>query len=498
MSRIKKILIVALITLSVVPAASYLAWTIWLSNPAKAGPPVNYDAQWTALIESIQPIGEDAFPAYVAILEDRLGARRVQSLDMNGFPEWSHQGGDDLRALIDSDMRDALQGDWADGRSANARAAAERLKMIRADLDAAAALPRCERPHDPPDGARRVWWNVSSEYGPERDGLRHLAALNLVWMREAAVAGDWDEVVRRFETGLRLGRHALMWPSSWDWMLGLGFYDGAVREVRTLAHEHAIPTAVGERILEVIDRTPWRVAPEKFYLDGVAIELMGMSQDWYSGALTGGNTIPWPLQARQASEERRLEGHLQDIRAWRAMTGPQRAAHELPDLDLGTREVGIAMMVPATARPFRTFDVVETDIAATRVMLRLEAFHDRESRWPHTLEEAASADEIIEPITGDCFGYQRLEGDPFGRPFILIVPASAKHMRTDAAEQRRIVAAGGEAPDGWIDVVRRELPEVNPDAERERRELERRDRQQRERRASPARPVEAPGGPAAG
>lgn len=498
MSRTKKILIVALITLSFVPAAGYLAWTLWLSNPAKAGPRVNYDAQWTALIESIQPIGEDAFPAYVAILEDRLGARRVRSLDMNGFPEWAHQGGDDLRALIGSRLSEALQGEWGDARSAKARAAAERLKMIRADLDAAAALSRCERPYDPPDGATRVWWNVSSEYGPERDALRHLAGLNLVWMREAAVGDDWDEVERRLETGLRLGRHALMWPASWDWMIGIGVYGGAVHEVGALAHEHSIPREVCERLLEVIDRTPWRVASEEFYLDAVGIELMGMSQDWYSGALTGGNTIPWPLQARQSSVERKLERHLEDIRAWRAMPGAERSAHEAPDLDLGSRELGIAMMVPMTARPFRSFDALETNIAATRLMLRVEAFHDREARWPATLEEAASATEIAEPITGDSFGYRRFQDDPFGRSFVLIVPASAKHMRTDPADQRRIVAAGGEAPDGWIDVLRRELPEVDPNAERERRELERRERQERNRGASPPPLVDAPGGAAGG
>lgn len=484
MTRTKKLLIVALITLSFVPAAGYLVWALWLSNPAKAGPPVDYDAQWTALIESIQPIGEDAFPTYVAILEDRLGTRRVQGLDENGFPAWSRVGGDDWGALTNSDMRDALRGAWGDERSANARAAAERLKMIRADLDAAAALPRCERPHEPPDGAARVWWDVSSEYGPERDAFRHFAALNLVWMREAAVAGDWDEVENRFETGLRQGRHTLSWPATWDWLLGIGVYAGPVQEIGTLAHEHSIPSDVCERLLEVIARTPWRVAPEEFYVDAVGIELLGMSQDWYSGALTGGNTIPWPLQARQSSVERKLERHLKDIRAWRAMPGPERSTYELPDLELGTREIGVAMMVPAVVRPFRSFDVLESNIAATRLLLRVEAFRDREERWPEALEHVAASDELLEPITGDPFGYGLLEDDPFGRPFILIVPPSAKHVRTDQADQKRIIEAGGEAPDGWVDWLRPEFPEFDPEAERERRELERRERRRLEQGAS--------------
>lgn len=476
MSRIRIAFLVLLAACIAAPAGLFVAWKFWLWNPAHPGPPVDYNAQWAALIASIQPEGEDAFPAYVALLEDRLGARRVQGVDMNGFPEWRHEGGDDLLALTKSNVRRALRGDWGDERSADARAAAERLKIVRADLDAAAALPRCERPHDPPNGAKRLWWNVSSEYGPERDALRHLAGLNMMWMREAAAAGDWDEVVRRFETGLRLGRHALSWPASWDWMIGMGAYGGAVHELMMLAHEHPVPADACERLVAAIDRTPWRVAPETFYLDGLRIELMGMSQDWYSGALTGGNTIPWPIQARQSSVERKLENHVQDLRAWRAMPGPQRVAHTLPELDLGARDIGVAMMVPATGRPFRAIDQLETTLAATRLCLLLEAFHDREGRWPAALDEAATSAEAAEPITGEPFGYRRLQDDPFGRPFVLIVPASAKHMRIDPANQRRIVAAGGEAPHGWIDVLRPELPEFDPDSFHETRERELRER----------------------
>lgn len=460
----RRLLVAALMVIALVPMVGYVVWRQWLSNPANPGPLIDYDARFTALISSVQPQGEDAFPRYVAILEDRLGGQRAQRVDPNGYAEWYYDGGEDLRALMDSDLSLALRGPWGDEQSADARATAARLRPLLMDaIDQAAALPRCERPALPPAGATRFWYEVGSEYDPERAALRRFAVLNLIWMREAAAIGDWDEVERRAQTSLRLGRHLLSWPVILEWITGVSSFSWAIGELGTLALEHDIPAEAGESLIALIDSTPWEVAPQSYYLDAAELELLGLSQDWYSGALTGGATIVWPLQPRQGAVERKLIEYFDALRAWRSAPGPARASYPIPELDLPSRDIGVAMQAPAMGRPLRMFDEMETGVAQTRLMLRLEAFHAREGHWPDTLEEAASAAEIAEPLTGQAFTYRVLQADPLGRPFLLIRPLAAQHVRDDKNALQQIINSGGEAPPGLVDMLRPELPDVAPE-----------------------------------
>lgn len=59
------------------------------------------------------------------------------------------------------------------------------------------------------------------------------------------------------------------------------------------------------------------------------------------------------------------------------------------------------------------------------------------------LENAASAAEIADPITGDPIAYRRLIDDPLGRPFILVVPPSAAHWRVDRQQAAKMFATPG-------------------------------------------------------
>lgn len=58
----------------------------------------------------------------------------------------------------------------------------------------------------------------------------------------------------------------------------------------------------------------------------------------------------------------------------------------------------------------------------TRIMLAIEAFYARHSRWPGALDELVPdilPKTPIDPIHGGTFGYRLVDNDRFGRPYIL-------------------------------------------------------------------------------
>jgi len=65
--------------------------------------------------------------------------------------------------------------------------------------------------------------------------------------------------------------------------------------------------------------------------------------------------------------------------------------------------------------------------AGVILLLRTEAYHARTGKWPAALEDAAPAEEIIDPVTGRAFVYE-LVGDsaPGDWPFVLRAPLTVE------------------------------------------------------------------------
>lgn len=193
-----------------------------------------------------------------------------------------------------------------------------------------------------------------------------------------------------------------------------------------------------------------------YYVDALGIALLGGLQQWYSGGMTGGATLPWPFQEGHGSAARKATRYVNALRAWRALPGAERVAAAAPEPE-PSRSFAMDMLTMATGRPFRNLDATDTYRAAARIVLRLEAFHDRRGRWPDGLEEAMDERETRDPITDGAFGYQRLDADPVGRAYVLMIPSEAKHMREDEQARREIIDAGGAAPARMLD-FRRSAP----------------------------------------
>ncbi|TVQ32572.1 MAG: hypothetical protein EA376_05355 [Phycisphaeraceae bacterium] len=424
------------------------AWAGWFASMRVGGEPVQrFDAveRLNELAASWQPEGANAWPVYERLSEwHRLG-------QLNDLPDWEE--------LLTLDMwltwRDLSQygfprsGAWDDPLWDHRRTMVEMLVPVLRLLDVAADAPRMHIHHQSPT-LDEVLRDDNFYYFT----LRNIAMLNASAMRAAAEAGDWDEHLQRFRTGVAMARHLSLRPLIIDHMVSIAIGVQAHRELQQQLMELEFPAEVCEKLLQTLTELRWPAGDPAALFDGERI----WREDWIQRAFSddgrgGGHFLAWtmppwtpmntPFEDLSAPPLRRLLALSPDALRTPSRKHTERAIElEFTTLERVMRgEVGdqeAINIIDGAKRPFMHLDedfsetllpaaeqhrLYLTIQATTEAMLRMALHKARTGAWPRTLNEAMSEAEALEPVSGEPFRYVYApQVDEHERPFLLMAP----------------------------------------------------------------------------
>ncbi len=438
-----------------------LVWAVWPYVMAEArGPDHAALARLNALAMEGQPEGENGWEVMREFLRDDCGLTSAREY---GNERWL------LARAPMTDATELLNNAWDDPRVAAHRAAFEQCRWLLPHLDQAMAHDRYFVPYRW-DGD--VLTNAADEPTREIDipmstfrPIRCLGQWNLVAMREAAITGDWSEVVHRMRTAMRLGERSSRQVLMIEWMIGMSMQGIALLELSRLVNEFDIPSEVCAALHQGIVEEQWPMGRTDLLLEGEAIYSAQFARAMFG---THGVFLTWrydrmedafafrggPVDAPPTVLERLSNVRSMGKPSWRDMEEALDAARAESRKALSgeayqgaAHAFGGPFELPADVRDFvmmspgsfnglrRQLDRLAASTSATLLMLELEAWHAREGRWPSSLAEAFGAGGGIEPVSTRPFEYQLLDADD-PRPYSLRFPADAPYLETEVASEQ--------------------------------------------------------------
>jgi len=135
--------------------------------------------------------------------------------------------------------------------------------------------------------------------------------------------------------------------------------------------------------------------------------------------------LRWCLRYDALEMERLIDAYFDAVESWWAMPMRKRAAE--PTYPGDTRTAPWVAVPTMWSNSRAAIDFLTMKEAGVILLLRIEAYHARTGKWPAALEDAAPAEEIIDPVTGRAFVYE-LVGDsaPGDWPFVLRAPLTVE------------------------------------------------------------------------
>ena len=430
-----------------------LGWSgahVWRLINADINPTVDNIAKLNQLLADSQPVGDNAWDVYRDLLVNDLGLTTQGSIGARWHAFYSFTGSGDL-----------LQGAWADVDRSQAIAQLKTYRDLFDKLDLAARMPVFIKPY-PHGGDALIGDQTPTKLTPawsillpELGTLRRLEKLNAFEMRAAAETGDWDEVVRRFKSGLALGKGLTNQGTIIENIVSVSIMAISTGELARLLNEHNIPIKTDRALLNAIDSLHFSARAINHHLiDGEMLIAEDMIQWLYSDDGHGGGAfLPGPASTMIATGVtspttfgERLLNPLGALIADRKTTTKavhrfsdevhqyidtpvlQRAPHEVYMRTMLSNPslVVMNMVTPVYTHAVRTTELIEEKLAAIRVMLLLEIHHSQTGAWPATLAEAMDEQDRRDPVMGEPFIYRLTPGDPAGRPYELRLPAPDK------------------------------------------------------------------------
>ena len=401
-----------------------------LARPVSVEPGVRSDVvgQMNAYIEAVEPQGEPAWPLYREAITEVIGDGGLEG----PWADDSIELGKIVRANY-PDGLEASSGEWDAPRWIEVRGFVRRFDPVLELMTDAAERSRLGKPYvrvgdvligeqDP--AARISGFEIML---PEVSGLKTLAWLGVVAMRDAADRGDWDVFVERFRSVVALGEHLRRASFTMESQIGAGMIEDALAEVRCTLLEREVPADAIRRIeasmeIDALVGIPHGLELERLLARSILEDLYGPSgflavwllEDFPNNVLndraepTRGDRLRNIAAYRypQLGEMRRLvDAHYDRQVEWASSLERESlrtAAEAMPEAPKVDRAFRMMFLVPG--RLFAKQAMLERAIAATRAMLRLEAIHAETGEWPADAEAVGS---LEDPLTGESLRYER-------------------------------------------------------------------------------------------
>jgi len=404
--------------------------------------------EMNALVASLEPEGEAAWPIYRDIIVADFGFESLEDPDVSA-----------LRERI-SELNEfkkhprPVEDDWNSPRFDPHREMLSMAGGVFTKLDEAATKPRLGK------GYARVGSPIGGERDPtaritgldiklpELGELRRLAVLNEFRARAAAAQGDWGGFVTATRSGFALGDHVARAGALIEELVGVSIVALRLNLVRVELVERSVPPEACRAIEESIERS---LRNRSWFANALEVELMvivsGLDTVFGTNGYAGSNIweyspetrsfemnawwrrIPNAYMITQRTKGDAIElltGEFDRLRGGLSLA-PERIigfVRSFEDSSYGDDPVATManFYMPAMVTAFRNNLVLEREIKATRIMLRLETRHAETGVWPADLSAPEFADLNMCPLTGQPFNYALTPDDEHGRPYTLTPP----------------------------------------------------------------------------
>ncbi len=283
---------------------------------------------------------------------------------------------------------------------------------------------------------------------PYRSEARMLAQVLVASMRLSLADGDYNQVAAACNASLALGSTISYQGRGIDYLTAMAIEQLTLRELRYELIEAALDEVTCQRILTALRQHD--LAPIELPIKGERICLYdklqwsfsddGNGDGYLVSALTEfdmpGLAVPkqsfvdattsrffYPSRAELLS----LADPTIDACLARSLLLPSSRISATPTLGsfstgFSDRYVMVTLILDSLQQFVDRQPARRISREGTRIMLALEAFYARHSRWPDSLGELVP--EIlpqppVDPLHGGPFGYRLVDSDRFGRPYIL-------------------------------------------------------------------------------
>ncbi len=366
---------------------------------------------------SLQPRGggEVAWPAFERFTRERLGFDIL--LEQPGREDSAEP-----YRLMDRHSAKVQTGELDDPRLREAIEGVDAFAFLLPELDAIAAADSFNFEFRAHHGAPGTLADALYQVFNLANVGRRLASFNAAHMRLAAGRGDWPEVIRRLDTGIRLGQHLARTPLLLSRSVGFGAEAMAWVELERILLEITPPPEV---IAELLTRCDEVDPPASFReaMLGDEIGSRGFLRqylDFERGEFDPFDTDSWSHWLNTPSY-RAIE------RAWSEFNG---ATYEIIDLPPAEREVKRTPTPPLVMRTAFVGDPYEMMVggrdgllrhrAAVRILLHLNLAIAETGVIPADPLAALLEDLRVDPLSG---GTILVDAEPTGRfPYTLRWP----------------------------------------------------------------------------
>lgn len=430
--RVRKRYVALLIVLLLL---GWLGWMIAGAISARPGPQVDYQQKMIELGASVQPEGENGWPAYMEALT------LYSNMGTPGLPDWPTEP-DRLADILP--LTRILDGDFDRNRVQFELALLAHVEQsgVLERLDAAAAAPRAVRSGF--DGADQ---GLMFALLPELGQTRSVAKMCAARMRVSMEDGDIEQFIRSTEHGLALARISSHDPVYIAHLVGIAVSALTLTELGRQVIEHELDEATCRRLLDLLDRhalasmslafeaermVQLDVIQRVFSDDGKGDGILLMSKaaemaNAFGGAAPLGgahpilNVVGLVLPGR-AETTRVLNEFFDAAVGQTRLTGPQRRSNSV-DLDqfvenLPRGHFMLKLLLPALASGLSIDLNARAMQDAMRVMLAIEAFEARRGRLPDSLDDLAPeflASVPVDPVSGQPFVFLKRSATPDDR-----------------------------------------------------------------------------------
>ncbi|MCL4196128.1 MAG: hypothetical protein KJZ69_01430 [Phycisphaerales bacterium] len=440
--RIRKRYIALLIIL---PLVGWLVWRALAIVSARPGPLVDYTSRLADLSAAHQPEGENGWPALAAALEhfDAIGVPEGENWPTDPDAAWQARGLEGVwRGTFD---RDRLRFELAYLQHIQQSGVLE-------ELDRMLTAPRFVRTDFPGAGAGLIAADFS-----EGRHIYWLARSRRASMRVSLDSGEAEQFARAWKHLLLLCRARSFDALLVSGLAGMSHLEMGLDELALALTEHRLDESVCRSILDSLTGQPV-LAPlamtweserlfcydtiQRTHTDdgrGNGILLVETFAQYLGFTAAPNGTLPVGgaqpplynlLGLRYASRSETTQLIDRYFDAAIEQSELSRSARRHHSLNLGafsenlpSRHAFSRLMLTATASVNEMRDVTESKLAATRILLAIEAYEDRHGRLPPSLDALApgfTQGLPLDPVSERPFVYHPRRGgaqDP--RPFWL-------------------------------------------------------------------------------
>lgn len=442
--------LVAVLVLGAFALNAFAAWRVLGAEP----PPAHEGWEAiNALVASWQPEGEDAWPTVRAALEAEFGRTKT-----NVFPNKRER--EFFKAIADTK---SIEGDLSHEAREALRRAVSPYKSLDKALEQIVSAPALSFVFN-----EDASLSDTHQPGPGRTGIAERfvpgdAALTLTTLSRYAIA---RMIIAAGEPGaaelpkMYLASQRISYPITLlDSMFGARRLHETVGVSHTvlarLIDSYNLPPEVCTDLLAYIREE--ETASAGFLARPIDFTALLMRDSIEARSTPSGLLRHDPSSGRppvisdllSAWAPRRDEA-LRAIDDWRGrmlsaarLQGADRAGaiDEIDAWARATPAVGqLAGWMVAPGEYFKHFDHARSRLAGVRVMLLLELHHAATGEWPATLADALAAEDRLDPVTGDEFGYARTPDDPARGPYTLEIPDKSLDAVRRAIVPRRLTA----------------------------------------------------------